>query len=80
MLNLRVDVSRINGRIKMSCAKHPRYNPENGPGAIVGNCKGCLELWDVYAIYNKAINAIGTLGQMLDDHGTRYTRVTKTKE
>jgi hypothetical protein len=27
-----------------ACPKHPRYNPENGPGAIRAGCQFCLRL------------------------------------
>ncbi|EQD55079.1 hypothetical protein B1A_11935, partial [mine drainage metagenome] len=36
-------------RIKHTCAKHPRYNPErNGQAGIVGGCPVCSQMFSLY--------------------------------
>jgi hypothetical protein len=38
-------------RIKIGCPNHPRYNPEQGEGAIRGACKFCYGLFGLYNQY-----------------------------
>lgn len=35
-------------RIKISCPSHPRYNPEQGEGAIRGACRMCSAMYQLY--------------------------------
>lgn len=53
----------INIRQKLSCPKHPRYNPENGgEGAIKAGCEICselLQLWKAAASFRNYLFAVG---------------------
>ena len=35
-------------QIKRKCPRHPRFNPEHGPGAIRGACHTCTRLLELY--------------------------------
>lgn len=37
-------------KVKLSCPKHPRFNPARGRGAVVGACKHCDDLCDIYHV------------------------------
>jgi len=40
---------KLKRRIKHTCAKHPRYNPErNGQAGIVGGCPVCSQMFSLY--------------------------------
>jgi hypothetical protein len=75
MLNIRVNLARINGRIKRNCPNHPRYNPEKaGQAGIRGGCAQCTEMWFVYENYFKAVDALKTLNIHIDLYGQRYSK------
>jgi hypothetical protein len=40
-------------RFKAKCNRHPKYNPEDGQGAIRGGCAKCQQLFDIYKAYEK---------------------------
>lgn len=54
-------------QVKRKCPRHPRFNPEHGPGAIVGACHLCNELLQ---LYRALIGANRTVGPALEiyDH------------
>ncbi len=33
---------------KLTCPRHPKFNPEQGEGAIRGGCVACWAICDVY--------------------------------
>jgi hypothetical protein len=57
MLSLKFSV-RLKLRLKGKCSKHPRFNPESGPGAIRGGCRECLALYQVVAARDQAAAAL----------------------
>jgi hypothetical protein len=48
---------KITERIKATCERHPRYNPErDGRGGIRGGCSACFSLFDLHqASYTVAV-------------------------
>jgi hypothetical protein len=40
-------------KAKLTCPKHPRFNPEQGEGGIVGGCVVCFAILDVYFKFQK---------------------------
>jgi len=78
MLNLRVNIARINGRIKMKCNKHLLYNPEKtGQAGIRGGCLKCEEIYRVYQNFVNVQAALKTLDVHLNSYGKRYSRSTE---
>jgi hypothetical protein len=59
---------RMKLRLKGRCAKHPRYNPEQGEGVIRGGCPQCLALYQVVAARDRATAAL----KALEDLATPY--------
>ncbi|MBM3788506.1 MAG: hypothetical protein FJW30_29575 [Acidobacteria bacterium] len=40
-------------RFKAKCNRHPKYNPEDGEGAIRGGCPKCRQLFEIYQAYQQ---------------------------
>ena len=63
MMKLAVSLN-LKLRIKGSCPAHPRYNPEQGQGAIRGNCQHCLALYAVTQARDQLHNAAARLEEV----------------
>ena len=49
MLRLKINL-RVRRSVRVKCPRHPRYNPEReGAGAIRGECRYCLAMYDLSA-------------------------------
>lgn len=54
MLNVKVEIPKLRGRLKATCAKHPRYNPaEHGLGAIKGGCADCTRIYQSWNLFRE---------------------------
>jgi hypothetical protein len=58
MLNMKVQLV-VKARLKGKCPNHPRYNPEQGQGAIRGGCQHCLELYEAVRARDLLLQAAG---------------------
>jgi hypothetical protein len=65
---------RMKLRPKGRCAKHPRYNPEQGEGLIRGGCSQCLALYQIIAARDRANAALKVLAEL----ATPYQVANKT--
>ena len=57
---------RIRYRWAGKCARHPRYQPHRGPGAIKGGCESCHALWKVYQAALKLESAMSAFEEIED--------------
>jgi len=67
---------RMKLRLKGSCARHPRYNPEQGEGVIRVGCPHCLALYKVIAARDRANAAL----KVLEELATPYQVARKTSD
>jgi hypothetical protein len=49
---------------KGRCGKHPRFDPEQGEGAIRGGCIRCYALLDIYRQHKRLIEMMRAFGPM----------------
>ncbi len=48
-LRLKINL-RVRRSVRVKCPRHPRYNPEReGAGTILGGCRYCLAIYELYA-------------------------------
>lgn len=45
-------------RFKGRCGRHPRFNPDQGQGAIRGGCARCTKLFDIYVAHGRLVELI----------------------
>jgi hypothetical protein len=60
-------------KVRGKCAKHPRYNPHQGEGAIKGPCKECRALFEVVKAHEQLITA----ARRFEEVAAPYTVVSK---
>lgn len=58
MLDMKVKII-VKTRLKGKCPNHPRYNPEQGQGAIRGGCQHCLKLYEAVHARDLLLQAVG---------------------
>lgn len=49
---------------KGRCRKHPRFDPEQGEGAIRGGCVHCYELLEIYRQHRRLVEMMREFGPM----------------
>lgn len=65
-------------RIKGKCPEHPRYNPEQGQGAIKHGCPHCLALLAVVEARDRLHSAKIALEQLAEPYQVVRTRAARS--
>ena len=58
--------------LTMRCAKHPRYDPSNGEGAIRGGCTQCV---NILAAYQRAVDVAEQMKILPGEPAVKVTRL-----
>jgi hypothetical protein len=56
--------------LKLTCPRHPKYNPEVGQGAIKGGCEDCERILE---LYTSAIHVRNRVKEKFNDLASRRT-------
>ncbi len=57
--------------IRASCGKHPKYSPEDGEAAIVGNCRRCQQLLSIWRTHQQLTAQLRNLRKVKHDGAPR---------